>query len=63
MAEIKHCPKCKTGKMEDGTLVFILPALVTSMGQQPPISDRAGMPLRTSQCSECRYVEFFSVNM
>lgn len=32
------------------------------MGQQPPISDRAGMPLRTSQCSDCRYVEFFVVD-
>lgn len=64
MAENTACPKCKTGKMEDGNVVLMVPALrPTGLGTQSPISDQAGMPVKASCCQTCHYVEFFALQM
>jgi hypothetical protein len=64
MAETTYCPECKKGVMEIGNAVFTIPALMdNSFSNQPPISDRVGMPVRTAICPECRYVKLFVVKM
>jgi len=58
MADTKTCPKCSKD-MRPSPYVLTIPALNEPMGQGPPISSRAGMPVAAYQCLGCNFVELY----